>query len=397
MSGTEPMPPAPGAPPRLLPWAVAGSALLMVASGAFFYSASRTAPAPVEGAVRKVVVGERACDPNDIVVAAGRTTFEIHNASNRMLEWEILDGVMVVEERENIAPGLRATLTARLKPGRYQITCGLLSNPRGTLTVTASAESDAEREKPPLRAFIGPLSEYRVYLVLQAAALAREVKRLADAIRAGDVEAARVAYRAARLPYRRLDVATARFADLRNAIDPLADYLALREDDPAFTGFHRIEYALFARNSLDGLQPIADRLEADVASLTARLKALRLAPTDLVGGIERQARFLAQSQIPAGESRYAGSDLAEFEASLEGMDKSLELLLPVLSGPAGDGARTAVEAARASIRRQLGDLKGTGGYPPYDRVSEDARRQLADGFLAFADAAGSLHMALGLD
>lgn len=395
MSGA-PTPRVPGALARLLPLAVAGSALLMLASGALFYYASQTAPPAAEGTVRKVVVGDRSCEPSDITVPAGRTIFEIRNASNRTLEWEILDGVMVVEERENIAPGFRATLTARLKPGRYQITCGLLSNPRGTLIVTASAESEAERTRPPLTSFIGPLSEYRVYSMIQAAALARETKHLADAIRSGDIGAARGAYVAARLPYRRLDMVTGRFSDLKNMIDPLADYLAGREEDPAFTGFHRIEYGLFAKGSLEGLQPVVDRLSADVSALAERIKALRLAPEDLATGASRQALFLAQGQILKGENRYAARDLEEFEAAFEGMAKSLDLLLPLGSGPTSAAARE-VGAAQADLRGQFGGLKRDGAYPGYGQVPADARERLAHGFTALAEAAAKLNTSLGLD
>ncbi|MDA4832745.1 cupredoxin domain-containing protein, partial [Enterobacter hormaechei] len=86
--------------------------------------------------------------------------FNIVNKSDRALEWEILDGVMVLEERENIVPGFTQTFTAKLNPGTYQITCGLLNNPRGTLTVTPSAEADAAAARPALVAFVGPLAEY---------------------------------------------------------------------------------------------------------------------------------------------------------------------------------------------------------------------------------------------
>ncbi len=64
--------------------------------------------------------------------AAGTPTFTIHNTSQQAIEWEILDGVMVVAERENIAPGFTVALTPRLDPGSYQMTCGLLSNPRAS-------------------------------------------------------------------------------------------------------------------------------------------------------------------------------------------------------------------------------------------------------------------------
>ncbi len=384
------------APPRVMRLAVAGSALLMIAGGALFYHASRTVSRPAQGNVYKVTVGEKTCEPNDFTVPAGRATFEIHNASKRTLEWEILDGVMVLEERENITPGLRSMLTARLKPGRYEITCGLLSNPRGTLTVTASAESDAERQKPPVKAFIGPLSEYRVYLVMQSSALAREVGKLNEFVQVGDLAGARAQYFVARGSYRRLDMVTGRFSDLKNVIDPLADYLAERENDPGFVGFHRIEYGLFETNSVDGLAPVAEKLVADIATLSARIRALRLSPEDLGAGVEKQARFLADGQIGKGENRYAGSDLDEFAASLEGMEKGVDLLMPLAEGAAPDVVAS-IRKARTGLHADFDGLKQQAGYPRYDRIDQPARDRLARDFSKLADAVGKLNASLGLE
>jgi iron uptake system EfeUOB component EfeO/EfeM len=52
-----------------------------------------------------VAINAKSCEPNELTVPAGRSIFEIVNNSDRTVEWEILDGVMVLEERENIAPG----------------------------------------------------------------------------------------------------------------------------------------------------------------------------------------------------------------------------------------------------------------------------------------------------
>ena len=46
-----------------------------------------------EGAVA-VTVTSSACEPNALTVPAGRVTFAVTNKSDRVLEWEILDGVM---------------------------------------------------------------------------------------------------------------------------------------------------------------------------------------------------------------------------------------------------------------------------------------------------------------
>ena len=52
---------------------------------------------PTDGAIL-VTVTDETCEPAELTVPAGKATFRIHNASERPLEWEILDGVMVVAE-----------------------------------------------------------------------------------------------------------------------------------------------------------------------------------------------------------------------------------------------------------------------------------------------------------
>ena len=383
-------------PSRLMPLAVAGAAVLVVAGAGLFYFATQTATGPERGDVRKVVVGQKTCDPADFTLAAGRVTFEIHNASDRPIEWEILDGVMVVEERENIAPGFHSLLTAKLKPGTFEIICGLLSNPRGRLVVTPSAASEDERVAPPITAFIGPLSEFKVYLVTQSNALVDAAEKLAVAVKSGDVGASKAAWLAARLPYKRMEAVTGRIADLENAIDPLSDYLEKREDDPAFTGFHRIEYGLWEKSTAEGLAPVADRLAADVAALKGRLREMKLTPEDLAGLAARQAERLGGGQIAAGEDRWSGADLAGIAASLEGIAKGAGLLAPLVSGAAPDvGGK--YDESLAAARAALDGIRTADGYPPYGNLDQQAREKIASAFAALGEAITAMNPAIGLE
>lgn len=382
---------------RLMTVALVGAGVLVLAGGGAFYLASQKASRPVESGAIAVRVGDKSCEPMDLTVAAGRSVFEIENASNRPIEWEILDGVMVVEERENIAPGFRSQLAARLKPGTYDITCGLLSNPRGKLTVTASAHSEAEKAKPPLKAFIGPLSEYKVYLALQSGQMSRAVTTLAAALEAGDITAAKAAYGAARVAYRHVESVSGRMADIENAIDPVAAYLAGREQDPAFTGFHRIEFGLWRENATASLKPVADKLSVDAMTLRDRLKALKLGPSDLAGNAAREARRLAEGPVVSGDNLYAGDDLTEFAAAVEGLEKPVSLLLPLVAEASPDTAK-AVNDAFAAVRAEIGKLGGaTGGPVAYADVTPDARKALATRFIALADAVDRINPALGLE
>ncbi|MFD1332795.1 iron uptake system protein EfeO, partial [Methylopila musalis] len=376
---------------RALRLGLAGAGLLgLGAAGLFAYAIQRGAgPASGDETVR-VTVRDGRCDPNDLTLPAGRTVFDIRNASDRTLEWEILDGVMVVEERENIPPGFSARLTAKLKPGAYQITCGLLSNPRGTLTVTPSAASEEARKRPPITAFIGPLSEHKVTLALQSSAFVAGVAKLRDAIAAGDLDAARARFAEARAAYRRLDPVVARFADLKNALDGAADYLAAREADPAFRGLPRIEHGLFAKGSVEGLTPVAAQLAEDAATLKTRLRELKLAPDDLFGASARQARLLADGAAVHGLAPYAKSDAAEFGAELDGMAKAAGLLQPLLKEASPEMA-AALDQRFAETRAAIGALAPNAGR------DDPARASLAERFGALSDALRAANAALGLE
>lgn len=388
----------PVAPNRHLYWAVAAAACLAVAGGgAFWYAASKTAATTRgQAADRTVTITATACQPNQITVPGGRRSFEIVNASDRPIEWEILDGVLVLAERENIAPGFRATLSVQLAPGTYQMACGLLSNPRGTLVVTPSDEAAAAASEVTLRKFLGPLSEYRVYLAMQGNAALSAAQTLQAAIAAGDVTAAQAAWQAARLPYRRIEALAYRFSDLENRIDPRAAYLTGREQDPAFTGYHRIEYGLFAQGTTEGFAPVAAQLVTDLEALKTRLRQAPLDPQLLIALPGDMATQLAQSHVPTGDDAYAKTDLAEFEASLEGLDKLTGLLRGVVASVNPD-LEAQIGAAMERSRADLTALKQGGAYPPYDTISAEQRQALSGDLTALAAALSKLQDVIGLN
>ncbi|KRP71723.1 MULTISPECIES: iron uptake system protein EfeO [Pseudomonas] len=386
-------------PSRALRWGVAGSVVVMIAAGGLFYYASQLAATKRQTNHNEIAVTihAHACEPNALTVPAGRASFRIINRSDRAVEWEILDGVLVVEERENIAPGLSQVINANLLPGDYAITCGLLSNPRGTLHVTPTAASDAQaKAKPSMVAFIGPLSEFRVYLSGQGSALIKAVTALQQAIDAGDLAQAQALYVPAREAYQRLAPASQRLAELDNAINARADYFEKREQDPAFSGFHRLEYGLFQQHSLDGLAPVAQRLVADVTTLKQQLLAQSLPPEQLVSIVVRNLNSLAQVRASSGEEeRYSHIDLNGFAANLDVARKVVDLMRPLL-GKSAAGLLPTIDSALNAFDAQLAAFKVGNTYSTYDSITADQRQQIADKAKALAAALDGIDPALGL-
>ena len=93
------------------------------------------------------------------------------------------------------------------------------------------------------------------------------------AVKAGDVDKAKALFAPTRINYEAVEPIAELFSDLDVSIDSRADDYEEAEADPAFPGFHRIEYGLWEKNSTEGLEPIADKLLADVKELQAASRA----------------------------------------------------------------------------------------------------------------------------
>ncbi|MEL0169500.1 MAG: cupredoxin domain-containing protein [Pseudomonadaceae bacterium] len=335
--------------PLVLRAGMAGAAVLMLGALGLFYLSLGSQPATDAADSSQITISASGCSPNALTVPAGAQRFTVVNASERAIEWEILDGVMVLEERENIAPGLHQQLTATLLPGEYQMTCGLLSNPRGTLTVTAVAGQTVAADLS-ARALIGPLAEYRVYLTLEGRALASAVGNLHQQIAHNNLEAAQQAWLDARAIDQHMALAVGLFSDLDQRLNARAEYFAEREQDADFKGFERLAYGLFEQQSTDGLLPVVKQLSADVGALRSRLSAQGVPASQLAHGAGRVMQAWHDQQQNSTElSRRARSDLAGLQA---GTGKVVSLLAPVLQQAHPQEAQ-ALQAASAALAEQL--------------------------------------------
>ncbi|MBZ9539587.1 cupredoxin domain-containing protein [Modicisalibacter tunisiensis] len=378
---------SPAPSPRLLKLGVLAATVAMLAALGLF-ALTLDARDRTDAGTRLVVTAE-GCRPETLNVPAGDTTFTIVNASDRAIEWEILDGVMVLEERENIAPGLHQPLTARLAPGDYTMTCGLLSNPRGTLHVTANDEA-APVARLARQDFIGALAEYKVYLTLQGRRLTDAADTLHQAIAAGDLGSARAAYRRARLIDQRLAMATGLFSDLDQRLNARASDFARRENDPQFVGFHRLAHGLFTVGRTQGLAPVAAQLGEDARTLTTRLRQASIPPARLADGSARALQvWLDHSGDPADDRPALDArERRDLRGLTQGTDKIVSLLDPLLERCAPP-LRQRLHDALDTLEKALPDSTTAGDDADRDALVADTR--------ALADTLQELNPALALN
>ncbi|MBC3250651.1 iron uptake system protein EfeO [Serratia fonticola] len=342
----------------------------------------------------KVTVNDKQCEPMQLTLPAGKTQFVVHNTSQKNLEWEILKGVMVVEERENIAPGFTQKMTANLEPGEYDMTCGLLSNPKGKLVVTAAgAVADG---KPNVMDLVGPIAEYKVYVTKEVEGLVKQTKLFTDAIKAGDVAQARKLYAPTRQHYERIEPIAELFSDLDGSIDAREDDYEKKAEDPKFTGFHRLEKALFADNTTKGMNEYADGLYKDTLELQKRIGELTFPPSKVVGGAAGLIEEVAASKISGEEDRYSRTDLWDFQANVDGAQKIVNLLRPLLE-KANQPLLAKIDANFKTVDTILAKYKTAEGYESYEKLTTADRNAMKGPITTLAEDLSQLRGVLGLD
>ncbi len=339
-----------------------------------------------------VTVTDTGCTPATLTIPAGKTVFKIRNSSRRAMEWEILKGVQVVEERENIVPGFVQSVTATLEPGSYAMTCGLLSNAKGTLQVT-TALTTGPASGPELTQ---PIADYKGYVTHETGAMLAATREFVAAVKAGKLDEARRLYAPAHQYYERIEPIAELFNDLDGSLDARADDFEKKEADPAWMGFHRIEKALFADHTTDGMAPVADKLMADTTDLQGRLTALAITPKAMVGGAAELIEEVASKKISGEEDRYSRTDLWDFQANVDGAEKIVTLLRPLIAARDPD-LITRTDANFGTVDAVLARYRTPDGFAGYDALTPADRTALKGPVTLLAEDLSKLRGTLGVD
>ena len=278
-------------------------------------------------------------------------------------------------EVENISPGLQRKLIVQLaEPGTYQTACkpGMVGDGiRGDFKVTGDAVKVDEAGK-----FKEASDSYKRYVNSQTDALIAATQVFVDAVKRGDIAAAKAQFPIARTYYERIEPVAESFP---NDLDPRID---LREADlepgQKWTGFHRLEKDLW----VTGLQPdtnaMADQLMADVKELNAGVKApdYTIDSTQIAGGAQGLLDEVAASKITGEEDIFSHTDLWDFKANVEGSQTAVASVRPILDERNADLGKR-VDQRFAEVEALLEKYRQGDGFMSYDKVTEPQRQELS--------------------
>jgi iron uptake system component EfeO len=362
---------------------------------------------------------DTACTVSTATATSGTLSFDISNAGQQVTEFYLLaeDGLQIVGEAENIAPGASRTLTVVAQPGEYFTLCkpGMVGDGVGRAGFAVSGErveatgGDAGRNQE-------AVDLYAAFVKDQVEQLLPAVQQLTTAYASGDDAAAKTEFPNVRAYYERIEPIAESLGDL----DPKIDY---REVDALaegldWTGFHRLEKDLWvpAKDALnaDGTpawQDWAPSTTAERAAYGAQLVTDVQALYDYVhsadfetalesqgvAGLSNGAIALlnevATGKITGEEDWWSGTDLWDFAANVEGSKMAFSLVRDTAAAKGDDGAALVdqIDSGYADLEAALaahGSLAD--GFVNFHELTDAQKRELTDLINALAEPLSQL-------
>jgi iron uptake system component EfeO len=367
---------------------IAGAVVPLLASVALPGCAEKS-KAGGDGGVR-VTADDKACEVSDDEFPAGNVKLQVENKGTKVTEvYVYAPGDRIVTERENIGPGTKAEITTEIKAGKYEIACKPGMKGDGIRQkVTASGKGANVERDPKLDAAV---AAYRTYVQKQADETIPDAQKFADAVKDGDVAAAKKEYAVSRVGWERTEPVAESFGDIDPKVDVRADGL---EEGQKWTGWHRLEKSLWEEEKLAADdKKLADRLMKDLEDWRDRVGRAEITPTSMANGAKELLDEVATGKVTGEEERYSHTDLVDFQANVDGAEKAYELLKPVTAKKDAQLAKD-LDKQFTAIGKLLDEHREGDGFVSYDKVGKSDRKKLSDGVNALAEPLSRLAAAV---
>ncbi|MCX4535464.1 iron uptake system protein EfeO [Streptomyces sp. NPDC002596] len=344
-----------------------------------------------DGAV-KVTAKDDSCAVSKKTLPAGHVALAVENKGSKVTEVYVLfPDDRIVAERENIGPGTKATITAEVKAGSYDVVCKPGMKGAGFRQKIEVTGGTAVKRSPEMDKAV---ADYRTYVQAQADETLPKVKVFTDAVAAGDIEAAKKAYADSRIGWERTEPVAESFGDIDPKVDVREDGL---EDGQKWTGWHRLEKALWQDKKLGAEEKaLAPVLYKDLVDWQKRVGTAEITPTSMANGAKELLDEVATGKVTGEEERYSHTDLVDFKGNVEGAQKSFELLKPIASK--NDAALTATLdkqfAALNTLLDKYREDKSSYEFTSYEKVGKADRKELSDAVNALAEPLSQLAAAV---
>lgn len=366
---------------------------------------------------------DTSCEVSTDAATSGTLAFDVTNTGSQVTEFYVLasDGLRIVGEVENVAPGATRSLTLVAQPGDYLTLCkpGMIGEGVGRAAFTVSGDEvaatadDSEQKAEAVDLYVAFVKD-------QVGQLLPAVQTFVDAYTSGDDTAAKAQFPQVRAYYERIEPVADALVDL----DPRIDY---REVDAVaegldWTGFHRIEKDLWlpaedalnadgasawkdwAPSTPDERAAYGEQLSADVQELYDYVHSDAFQEELSSQGVARISNGavglldeVATGKITGEEDWWSGTDLWDFAANVEGSKMAFSLVREFATSKGDDGAALVddITAGYDDLDAALaahGSLSD--GFVNYRELTDADKRELTDLINALAEPLSQLTSAI---
>ncbi|OCA88671.1 EfeM/EfeO family lipoprotein [Pradoshia sp. D12] len=219
---------------------------------------------------------------------------------------------------------------------------------------------------------------YKTFALEQMDSFLVETEKFVTTFLDGDIETAKALYPEARMFFERSEPIAESFGDLDPRIDGrLADIQEEGKGEEEWTGYHKLEYALWIENTTKGYEEVANQLLADTKELHALVQTVEVEPDLMITGAVDLLNEVSTSKITGEEEIYSHTDLYDFKANIEGAEKIFEILHDKIEAK-DEALVTTLEEKFAKLDELLSKYEtADGGYVSYNELTKKDTNALA--------------------
>ncbi len=376
--------------------------------------------AAVSGTAIAVTSTDDRCDVATTSATSGTVTFDVANRGSQVTEFYLMaeDGLRIIGEVENIAPGASRVLTATVQPGSYQTLCkpGMIGEGVGKRAFTVSGERvavsgrDAEMKQE-------AIDLYAAFVKDQVAQLVPRTEAFVELYVDGKDEEAREEFPNVRTFYERIEPV----AEALGTLDPRIDYREIdaKAEGLDWTGFHRIEKDLWepapgalnsdgesdafldwAPSTPDQRAEIGEQLVADVNELYEYVHSDEFTTYLADQGVDWLSNGaialldeVASGKITGEEDWWSGTDLWDFAANVEGSKMAFTLVRDFVASKGAEGAELVqqIDEGYTALETELATFGSLDdGFVTYGELTGENKRELTNRINALAEPLSKL-------
>lgn len=238
------------------------------------------------------------------------------------------------------------------------------------------------------------IQTYLAFANVELANMVFQLESIQTDLQQGKLAQAQAAYIAAHQHYETVRPIIVLFGNTDRTINPRADYFLDKEKDYRFTGFHLVEYQLFARKDPKAALAATNELLMKGRDLHKRVTTETIEIPKLVQASADFIEMILETKLDGKENIYSLSDLTDIAANLNGSQKIIEVLTPFIEPKTLEQ----IKANHLQINKIIQSYQlSNNQYQPYSQLQQKDKMALYSLLTQQAEILAQLRAQLDVD